>query len=52
MFWKRSENSLFIYPNFLFDQCLVEMIMFSRSVVSWGKAMYQNAFFVLEFSQN
>lgn len=50
------ENALrtrcLIYPNFLFDQCLVEMIMFSRSVVSWGKAMYQNAFIVLEFSQN
>ena len=50
------ENALrtrcLIYPNFLFDQCVVEMIMFSRSVVSWGKAMYQNAFFVLEVSQN
>ena len=50
------ENALrsrcLIYPNFLFDECLVEMIMFSWSVVSWGKAMYQNAFFVLELSQN
>ena len=50
------ENALrtrcLIYPNFLFDQCLVEMFMFPRSVVSWGKAMYQTAFFVLEFSQN
>ena len=50
------ENALrsrcLIYPNFLFDECLVEMIMFFRSVVSWGKAMYQNAFFVLELSQN
>ena len=26
--------------------------MFFRSVVSWGKSMYQNAFFVLELSQN
>ena len=50
------ENALrircLIYPNFFFDECLVEMILFSRSVVSWGKAMYQNAFFVLELSQN
>ena len=46
------ENALrtccLIYPSFLFDQCLVEMIMFTWSVVSWSKVMYQNAFFFLE----
>ena len=50
------ENALrtrrLIYPKFLFDRYLVEMIMFPRSIVLWGKAMYQNAFFILEFSQN
>ena len=50
------ENALktrrLIYPNFFFDQCLVEMIIFPRSVDSWGKAMYQKSFFILEFSQN
>ena len=48
------ENALrtrcLIYPNFLFDECLVEMIMFSRSVVLWGKAMYQNAFSFLSLN--
>ena len=49
------ENALrtrcLIYPNFLFDQCLVEMIMFSRSVVLWGKARYQNAFLSLNLAK-
>ena len=50
------ENALrtrrFIYPNFFFHRCLVEMIMFPRSIVLLVKAMYQSAFLGLEFSQN
>ena len=49
------ENALktrrLIYPNIFLDQCLVEMIIFSRSVVSWGKAMYQNAFLSLNLAK-
>ena len=50
------ENALrtrrFIYPNFFFHRCLVEMIIFPRSIVLLVKAMYQSAFLGLEFSQN
>ena len=42
----------FIYPNFFFHGCLVEMIMFPRSIVLLVKAMYQSAYLGLEFSQN
>ena len=51
----RFENALrfrrFIYPNFLFGRCLVEMIVLPRNIVLLGKAMYQIAFLNLEFSQ-
>ena len=40
-----------VYPIF-FHRCLVEMIMFPRSIVLSVKAMYQSAFLGLEFSQN
>ena len=39
-------------PQFVFHRCLVEMIMFPRSIVLLVKAMYQSAFLGLEFSQN
>ena len=50
------ENALrirrFIYPNFFFDQCVVEMIVLSRSIVLLGKAMYQSAFLSVEYCLN
>lgn len=45
-------SGLFNLPQFFFDRYLVELIMFFWSVVSWGKAMYQDVFFVPEFSQS
>ena len=42
----------FIYPNFLFDQRVAEIILFLRSIVSQGKVMYQSDFLSREFSQN
>ena len=50
------QNSLkirrFICPKMFFGQCLVEVIVLSRSIVSLSKAMYQSAFLNLEFSLN
>ena len=50
------ENTLrirrFIYPNFFRDQCVVEMIVLSRSIVLLGKAMYQSAFMSVEYYLN
>ena len=42
----------FIYPNFFFARCLVEMFVFKLSIVSLGISMYQSAFSILEFGQN
>jgi hypothetical protein len=42
----------FIYPNFFFDRCVVEMIVLPWSTVSLGEAMYQSAFLSLEFCLN
>ena len=42
----------FICPKIFFGQCLVEVIVLSRSIVSSCKAMYQSAFLSLEFSLN
>ena len=49
---QNCRSGLFNIPQFFFDRYLVELIMFFWSVVSWGKAMYQDVFFVPEFSQN
>ena len=42
----------FICPKMFFGQCLVKVIVLSRSIVSLCKAMYQSAFLSLEFSLN
>ena len=41
-------NRRFIYPNFFFDRCVVEIIAFSWSIVSMGEAMYNSAFLSFE----
>ena len=42
----------FICPKMFLGQCLVEVVVLSRSIVSLCKAMYQSAFLSLEFSLN
>ena len=42
----------FIYPNFFFGRCIVEMIVLRQSIVSLGEAMYQSAFLSLELCLN
>ena len=39
----------FIYPKILFHQIVHETLLISLNIVSFGKAMYQDAFFAIEF---
>ena len=52
--FENSQNSPFnlIYPNFFFVRRVVEMIVLPQSIVSLVEAMYQTAFWSLEFRLN
>ena len=51
-FQSALEIRRFICTKMFFGQCLVEVSVLSRSIVSLCKAMYQSAFLSLEFRIN